>query len=81
MPDNKQLNDGDIITCIVNKRTIYSYKPILVVNKKYTLKSKLYIRNILHYELYEHLGFYFPFDHFETKNEIRIKKLKQLNKK
>lgn len=72
---------GDKLVCVVNKRSAYSYLPKLVVGKTYTLKSEVLVGFVVHFELLEHPGFRYPFDHFSTVNEVRTKKLKQLNKK
>lgn len=71
---------GSKIVCIVNKRTAYSHLPKLTVGDTYTIKSIMIIRYCEHFELCEHVGFYFPFDHFNTVSYIRNKKLKQLKK-
>ena len=71
----------DKIICIVNKRTAYSDKPRLTVGKTYILKSKIMVKDKIHFELREHPGFLYPYDHFNTLNVNRTNKLKELNKK
>ena len=72
---------GDKLVCIVNKRTAWSHLPRLTAGETYTLKSEMIIKITPYFELYEYPGFHYPFDHFSTANDIRKKKLKQLNKK